>query len=183
MGIALIDVDSTLLPFYKSLYKELLKINPKLKPPMYWSKWDFYKDYDISYKQFYKVVDLLHSNIKEKPFLFAKELIDLLIFIGYKIFICSHRKAEEDLLKELVSWLDKYKIQYNSVILTNKKWDLFKKYDISLVIDDSPKVLAEAENYGIDYNGIKFPWNKEFHKNLSKDLIEIYFKTLLGGGK
>jgi FMN phosphatase YigB (HAD superfamily) len=180
MSIALIDVDSTLLPFYKNLYKKLLKINPKLKPPIYWDKWDFYKDYGISYKQFYKVVDLLHSNIKEEPFLFAKELVELLIFTGYKIFICSHREMKEDLLKELVSWLDKYKIQYNSVILTNKKWDLFKKYDISLVIDDSPKVLAKAEEFGINYTGIKFPWNKEFHDKLGKNLGEIYLKILIG---
>jgi uncharacterized HAD superfamily protein len=176
----MIDVDSTLNPFYRGLYKELLKINPKLKPPMYWDEWGFYKRYNITSKQFYKTVSLLHNNIEEKPFFFARDLTQLLMFFGYEVIICSHRNKDINIQKELSSWLNKHDISYHKIILTDKKWELFEKFDVTLVIDDSPKVLDKAEEYGINYTGIKYPWNKKFHNKLEKNLSGIYWKVLLG---
>lgn len=174
MKNVMVDIDNTLYPFSTQLYEELKKINENLKSPTYWDKWKFYKDYNISSKEFYATVDKCHMNMKLEPYNGTFHILNLLKEKGYNIIISSHRNNNVTILTELQGWLEKYHLSYNEISLSKDKTKEFKR-GIDLIIDDSPKVLAKAKESNINYTGLRFGWNQEFHKELYHKLSDIYW--------
>ena len=87
---------------------------------------------------------------------------------GYEIYIISGRNNGEysDPYKMTSDWLDKYKIEYDELILTDaynslEKAKICKEKNISIMIDDSTRILLEVQNAGITALLMDTPYNRE----------------------
>lgn len=87
---------------------------------------------------------------------------------GYKIFIVSGRNNGEysNPYKMTSEWLEKYGIEYDKLILTNayeykEKADICLENNISIMIDDSVKILNEVNNSGIKALLMDTPYNRK----------------------
>lgn len=167
-----IDIDNVLSNFNDVLLKEFLEHDKELRNigiinnnvyitrGMFdWSKEELD---DFYYKNIERIAKNL--NVIDK----APEYIKKLRENGYEIYIISGRDNGEysDPYKMTSDWLDKYKIEYDRLILTNaynslEKAKICKENDISIMIDDSTRILLEVDNMGITALLMDTPYNRE----------------------
>ena len=102
---------------------------------------------------------------------------------GYSIYIISGRNNGEysDPYKMTIEWLEKYNIEYDKLILTNaynseEKAKVCRENNISIMIDDSTRILTEVDKYGIKALLMDTPYNIEKGNNLTRvqNWKEIY---------
>lgn len=102
---------------------------------------------------------------------------------GYSIYIISGRNNGEysDPYKMTIEWLEKYNIEYDKLILTNaydseEKAKVCRENNISIMIDDSARILTEVDKYGIKSLLMDTPYNIEKGNNLTRvqNWKEIY---------
>lgn len=167
-----IDIDNVLSNFNEELLKEFLNHDKELRNTgiinnnvyitrgMFdWSKEELDEYY---YKNIERIAENL--NVIDK----APEYIKKLRENGYEIYIISGRDNGEysNPYKMTYDWLDKYKIEYDKLILTDaynslEKAKICKENDISIMIDDSARILLEVQNKGITALLMDTPYNKE----------------------
>lgn len=167
--VALIDIDNTLWDFASVLYEEILKVNPFIPPPEQWHCWDFWRDYLLP-RQFYSIIDKIH--LKQDSygvFSDAREFLEELKILNYKIIIASHRQPESR--QATVAWLLKHKLPFDELHLSADKTVLFNC--CSIVVDDSPHILERALKNNIVAAGLEFPWNRDNRFRLYKSLSEV----------
>lgn len=101
----------------------------------------------------------------------------------YSIYIISGRNNGEysDPYKMTIEWLEKYNIEYDKLILTNaynseEKAKVCRENNISIMIDDSTRILTEVDKYGIKALLMDTPYNIEKGNNLTRvqNWKEIY---------
>ena len=80
-----------------------------------------------------------------------------------------------------IEWLEKYNIEYDKLILTNaynseEKAKVCRENNISIMIDDSTRILTEVDKYGIKALLMDTPYNIEKGNNLTRvqNWKEIY---------
>lgn len=156
-----IDIDNVISNFDEELLKEFLKHDTELRNTgiinenadyitrgMFdWSKEELDSFYYANIERIAKSLKTIDK---------AQEYIRKLKEEGYGIYIVSGRDNGEysDAYQMTVNWLKNEKIEYDKLILTNSKNSLEKakiclENDISIMIDDSARILIEAHNRGI----------------------------------
>ena len=155
-----IDIDNVISNFDEVLLKEFQKhdtelrntgiINEKAyitKGMFDWSREELDSFYYANIERIAKSLNVIDK---------APEYIRKLKEEGYGIYIISGRDNGEysDAYQMTVNWLESEKIEYDKLILTNSKKSLEKakiclENDISIMIDDSVRILTEAYNRGI----------------------------------
>ena len=199
-----IDIDNVISNFDEELLKEFIKHNKELRNTgivdenadyitrgMFdWSKEELDSFY---YANIERVAKSLKTIDK------APEYIRMLKEEGYGIYIISGRDNGEysDAYQMTVDWLENEKIEYDKLILTNSKNSLEKakiclENDISIMIDDSVRILTEAYNRGIISLLMDTPYNKienslkrvhnwkeiyEFIKDFHKEKLNVILDT------
>ena len=166
-----IDIDNVISNFDEVLLKEFQKhdtelrntgiINEKAyitKGMFDWSKEELDSFYYANIERIAKSLNVIDK---------APEYIRMLKEKGYGIYIISGRDNGEysDAYQMTVNWLESEKIEYDKLILTNSKNSLEKakiclENDISIMIDDSVRILTEAYNRGIISLLMDTPYNK-----------------------
>lgn len=100
----------------------------------------------------------------------AKEAVNKLSSFNYKILILCrpndfslNHENQKYHLSHIRTWLDKYNINYDELIITEKDVaDIAKKNNITLFISANPKTI---ENMALTYETIMF--NTNYNKNLN----------------
>ena len=168
-----IDIDNVLSNFNEELLKEFLEHDKKLRNTgiidnnadyitrgMFdWSEEELN---DFYYKNIERIAKNL--NVIDK----APEYIKKLRKNGYEIYIISGRDNGEysNPYKMTSDWLDKYKIEYDKLILTDAynslgKAKLCLENNISIMIDDSARILLEVDKAKITALLMDTPYNRE----------------------
>lgn len=198
-----IDIDNVISNFDEELLKEFLNHDKELrntgivnntvyitKGMFDWSKEEFDSFYYENIERIAKKLKTIEA---------ASDYIRKLKQEGYGIYIVSGRNNGEysNAYKMTTEWLEKQKIEYDKLILTNsknasEKADECIKNNISILIDDSVKNLIEANNRGIVTLLMNTPYNKnnkelirvnnwkeiyEFIKNIKKEKINVILDT------
>lgn len=134
-----------------------------------WHSWDFWKSY-VDAKTFYRIIDTIHSR-QDKFGVYpdAKDFLRELKNSGHLIVIASHREEHSRVPTE--NWLKKHNLLFDMLHLSYDKTVLF--HCCSVVIDDSPHVLASAVKKGLFATGLEFAWNRNNGFKLFKSLSEI----------
>lgn len=156
-----IDIDNVLSNFDDELLKEFLEYDKKLRNSgIIDEKADNITKGMFDWSQ-EEIDDFYSNNIERiavnlKCIEGAKECVKKLKDNGYKIFIISGRNNGEysNPYKMTSEWLEKHGIEYDKLILTNayeykEKADICLEYNISIMIDDSVKILQEVNNIGV----------------------------------
>lgn len=167
--IAVIDIDNTLWDFASVLYEEISKVNSSIPQPDKWYSWDFWKEY-IPAKVFYHIINKIH--LRQDNFGVYPDAMDFLKELKashYRLIIASHR--EEESRTPTINWLIKHKLYFDELHLSSDKTVLFPC--CSIVVDDSPHVLTEAQKLSIIATGLEFAWNRENGFKLFSNLSEI----------
>ena len=167
-----VDIDNVLSNFNDELLKEFLNHDKELRntgiinKDVYitrgmfdWSKEEFEEFYYNNIERIAKKLDVIEEAPK-----YIKQLREK----GYEIYIISGRDNGEysDPYKMTSDWLDKYKIEYDKLILTDaynslEKAEICKENNVSIMIDDSTRILLEAQNEGITALLMDTPYNRE----------------------
>ena len=168
-----IDIDNVLSNFNEELLKEFLEHDKKLRNTgiidnnadyitrgMFdWSEEELN---DFYYKNIERIAKNL--NVIDK----APEYIKKLRKNGYEIYIISGRDNGEysNPYKMTSDWLDKYKIEYDKLILTDaynslEKAKICLENNISIMIDDSARILLEVDKAKITALLMDTPYNRE----------------------
>lgn len=168
-----IDIDNVLSNFDDELLKEFLEHDKKLrnsgiinekadnitKGMFDWSREEIDDFYSNNIERI-----AVNLNVVDG----AKEYVKKLKNHGYKIFIVSGRNNGEysNPYKMTSEWLEKYGIEYDKLILTNayeykEKADICLENNISIMIDDSVKILNEVNNSGIKALLMDTPYNRK----------------------
>ncbi len=198
-----IDIDNVISNFDEILLKEFLKHDKKLRNTgivnndvyitrgMFdWTKEEFD---DFYYNNIERIAQSL--NVIDN----APEYIRKLKEEGNEIYIISGRDNGEysDPYKMTIDWLNKYKIEYDKLILTNAYDSLEKakmciKNNINIMIDDSIRIISEVNKSGITALLMDTPYNREennlqrvhnwkeiyeFITNLSREKIKVILDT------
>ena len=181
-----IDIDNVLSNFNEELLKEFLNHDRELRNTgiinnnvyitrgMFdWSKEELD---DFYYKNIERIAKNL--NVIDK----APEYIKKLRKDGYEIYIISGRDNGEYSApyKMTSDWLDKYEIEYDKLILTDaynslEKAKICLENDISIMIDDSTRILLEVDKAKITALLMDTPYNRKV-ENLKRvhNWKEIY---------
>lgn len=199
-----IDIDNVISNFDEELLKEFLKHDTELRNTgiinenadyitrgMFdWSKEELDSFYYANIERIAKSLKTIDK---------AQEYIRKLKEEGYGIYIVSGRNNGEysDAYQMTVNWLENEKIEYDKLILTNSKNSLEKakiclENDISIMIDDSARILLEAYNRGIttllmdtNYNRKEeslqrvYNWKEiyEFVKDFQQEKLNVILDT------
>lgn len=167
-----IDIDNVLSNFNDELLKEFINHDKELRntgivnKDVYitrgmfdWSKDELDDFYYSNIERIAKKLDVIDE---------APKYIKQLRENGYEIYIISGRNNGEysDPYKMTSDWLDKYKIEYDELILTDaynslEKAKICKENNISIMIDDSTRILLEVKNEGITALLMDTPYNRE----------------------
>lgn len=167
-----IDIDNVISNFDEELLKEFFIHDKKLrntgiinknkyitKGMFDWSKEE--KD-DFYYNNIERIAKNL--TVIDK----AQEYIKKLRENGYEIYIISGRDNGEysNPYKMTSDWLDKYKIEYDKLILTNaynslEKAKICLDNDIRIMIDDSARILLEVHKAKIKALLMHTPYNRD----------------------
>ncbi len=156
-----IDIDNVISNFDEELLKEFLEHDKTLRNTgIVNEKADYITRGMFDWNK-EETDSFYHANIERiakslKTIDKAPDYINKLKTEGYGIYIISGRDNGEysDAHKMTVDWLENNKIEYDKLILTNSKNSLEKaniclENDISIMIDDSVRILVEAQNRGI----------------------------------
>ena len=183
-----VDIDNVLSKFNEKLLKEFLiedknkrnkgiideKADYITRGMFDWSKEeveDFYKD---NIERIANNLDVIDG---------ASEYIKKLRENGNEIYIVSGRNNGEytDPYNMTIKWLEKYNIEYDKLILTNaydseEKAKVCSENNISIMIDDSARILTEVDKYDIKALLMDTPYNTEKGNNLTRvhNWKEIY---------
>ena len=182
-----IDIDNVLSNFNEELLKEFLNHDKELRNTGIIDKnadyitrgmfdWSKEEIDDFYYKNIERIAKNL--NVIDK----ASEYIKKLKENGYEIYIISGRDNGEysDPYKMTSDWLDKYKIEYDKLILTDaynslEKAKVCRENGISIMIDDSVRILLEVEKAGITALVMDTPYNRKVDNlNRVHNWKEIY---------
>ena len=167
-----IDIDNVLSNFDEELLKEFMAHDKELRNSgivnkdayitrgMFdWSK-DEFNDF------YYKNIERIAKNLRvidEAP-----EYIKKLREKGYNIYIISGRDNGEysNPYKMTKEWLEKYDIQYDKLILTDtfdssEKAKVCLENNISIMIDDSSRILLEVDKTKVTALLMDTPYNKK----------------------
>ncbi len=199
-----IDIDNVLSNFNEELLKEFLNYDKKLRNTGIIDKnadyitrgmFDWSKEEldDFYYKNIERIAKNL--NVIDK----APEYIKKLRENGYEIYIISGRDNGEysNPYKMTSEWLNKYKIEYDKLILTNaydslEKAKICLENEISIMIDDSTRILLEVDkngttallmdtpyNRGVDNLKRVFNWEEiyEFITNYKRERVNVILDT------
>lgn len=184
-----VDIDNVISNFEELLVKEYLKHDKTLRNTGIIDKTKWVRDgtFDWTHEEeqeFYK------SNIEKfainlNPIEGSVEYIDKLMQDGNEIYIISGRDNGEyknpyEMTKE---WLEKHKIKYTKLILTDAydshaKSIACKNNNIDIMIDDSPSICCDLKRSGINVLMMKRKYYKQ--KNSDIEIVrswkEIYEK-------
>ena len=199
-----IDIDNVISNFDEVLLKEFLKHDIKLrntgivnekadyitKGMFDWSKEELDSFYYANIERIVKSLDVIDE---------AQGYIRKLKEEGYGIYIISGRDNGEytDAYQMTVNWLEDKKIEYDKLILTNSKSSIEKakmclENDVTIMIDDSERILLEARNRGIIALLMDTPYNRiegnlkrvhnwkeiyEFIENFHKEKLNVILDT------
>ncbi len=167
-----IDVDNVLSNFNEVLLKEFLNHDKKLrntgivnndvyitKGMFDWTKEELDEFYYNNIERIAKSLNVLEN---------APEFIRKLKEEGNEIYIISGRDNGEysNPYKMTLDWLNKYKIVYDKLILTNaynslEKAKICLENDIDIMIDDSTRILSEVNNSGVTTLLMDTPYNRK----------------------
>lgn len=171
-----IDIDNVISNFDEQLLKEFLKHDKELRNTgiinentdnitqgMFdWSKEEIDSFYYANIERIAKNLGVIDQ---------APDYIKRLKEEGYGIYIISGRNNGEyiNAYQMTVEWLAKNKIEYDKLILTNSKNSLEKanvciENNISVMIDDSNRILREVYNKGITTLLMDTPYNRKENK-------------------
>ena len=198
-----IDIDNVISKFNEKLLEEYLLhdkslrnsgvINKKVyirKGMFDWSKEEEDSFYHNNIERIAKNLDI----VKDADIYIKKLKED-----GHEIYIVSGRDNGEysDPYNMTVDWLKEHKIEYDELILTNaynshEKTKICIDNDIDILIDDSARMLLDADKYGIptlimdtpynrDINNLKrvYNWKEiyDFITNYKKEKINVILDT------
>lgn len=167
-----IDIDNVISNFNDELLKECLKHDKTLRnigivnEELYMIRGMFdWSEEEI--KSFYsRNIQRIATNLK--PINNSKQIIDKLKEDGNEIYIITGRNnGEYTNPKEMTEkWLDKYKIYYDKLILTNAYDNHAKtieciKNNIDIMIDDSTRICLDLKENGIRVFQMETRYNKE----------------------
>lgn len=168
-----IDIDNVISNFDEVLLKEFLKhdielrnkgiVNEKAdsitKGMFDWSQEELDSFYYANIERIAKRLQTIDK---------APEYIRKLKEEGYGIYIISGRDNGEysDAYQMTVNWLENKKIEYDKLILTDSKNSIEKakiclENDVSIMIDDSARILIEACQRGIVSLLMDTPYNRK----------------------
>lgn len=156
-----IDIDNVISSFDNGLLKEYLKHDKKLRKSgiinenAEYIRRGMFDWSEQEEKEFYKN-NIERIAINLKPIYNAKQIISKLKYDGNEIYIISGRNnGEYTNPREMTEkWLEKYKIKYDKLILTNAYDKHAKsieciKYNIDIMIEDSIATCMDMEQNGI----------------------------------
>ncbi len=181
-----VDIDNVLSNFNEVLLTDYINHDKELRnngiinKDVYIRKmFDWTEDEE---NQYYKEnIERLASLLQ--PIKDCSKYIKVLREKGYSIYIISGRNNGEysDPYKMTIEWLEKYNIEYDKLILTNaynseEKAKVCRENNISIMIDDSTRILTEVDKYGIKALLMDTPYNIEKGNNLTRvqNWKEIY---------
>lgn len=181
-----VDIDNVLSNFNEVLLTDYINHDKELRnngiinKDVYIRKmFDWTEDEE---NQYYKEnIERLASLLQ--PIKDCSKYIKVLREKGYYIYIISGRNNGEysDPYKMTIEWLEKYNIEYDKLILTNaynseEKAKVCRENNISIMIDDSTRILTEVDKYGIKALLMDTPYNIEKGNNLTRvqNWKEIY---------
>lgn len=107
-------------------------------------------------KRFWKENYLYYLTTSEFLYPDASEVICSLYRDGHKIYLISHRKQSllnkleihENMESLTLDWLNRNNIPFHQLILAEKPKEYYiRQLNISLMIDDNPKILEELSHY------------------------------------
>ncbi len=182
--IALVDVDSTLWDFTEELRQRMIIKFPEQTIPLEFDSWnhplDFFDNPEDAYQMFNEIHEQQHSF---GTFDFAQMIMNNLRKMGYHILVASNRKSYTRLA--LYQWLHNHKLKYDEIYCDLDKRVLFDKYDIELVIDDSPQVQEVAIEKEIPVLTLRYKYNHDIRptqkfKNLSEMHIYMVNNMMIG---
>lgn len=175
-----VDIDNVLSNFNEELLIEFLKHDKELRNSGIINRNADYITrgmFDWSQEE---IDDFYNNNIERiakelKVIDEASEYIKKLRSVGYKVFIISGRNNGEytDPYKMTIEWLEKNNIEYDKLILTNaydskEKAKICLENNISIMIDDSVRILKEVDKCGIKALLMDTPYNNENGNNLTR---------------
>jgi hypothetical protein len=156
---AIVDVDGTLAPLDKYLYREISKLNPACPPPEQWVEWSTPEKY-VDKSTFYRIIDSVHeTQYLIEPFEGAQQLLSYLHINGFKVVIASHRKTS--MYGPLFLFMKNNRLPYDSIHLSYNKTVLFEPREVKYLIDDAPHTLQTAAEQGIYSLGLMTPYNRK----------------------
>ena len=173
-----VDIDNVLSNFNEVLLTDYINHDKELRnngiinKDVYIRKmFDWTEDEE---NQYYKEnIERLASLLQ--PIKDCSKYIKVLREKGYSIYIISGRNNGEysDPYKMTIEWLEKYNIEYDKLILTNaynseEKAKVCRENNISIMIDDSTRILTEVDKYGIKALLMDTPYNIEKGNNLTR---------------
>lgn len=162
-----LDLDGTtydLFTVFRNHWANLKDIDPETlgTEPL---RWGFFEEWGCSVGQFFSI---LRQGVKKgtffwegEPYPDAVEVIQRLSG-DHKIVFVSHRNyegLERTCAEATISWLNKYEIPYDDVLLTEKKTGL----GLDLILDDAPHIIQEAKDAGEKAVFFDAPPNRHIH--------------------
>jgi len=134
------------------------------------SKFNWGEQIDTEF--WHKYVFEINNQIQPRPL--AKQVIDMLIKDGHKIYFVSSRAPNYWInpYKVTYKWLKKYKIKFEKLIVNQKnKLAVCKQYNIEMFLDD-----REQHVESLFKNGIKcFLFDNFYNKNFNNpDIPRVY---------
>ena len=186
MNIGL-DIDNVISNFDTCLLEEYIKYDKTLRNKgiinenaEYITRGMFDMTDEESDTFYYNNIERIAKNLK--PLHNAKKYIDKLKEDGNKIYIISGRDNGEysDPHNMTITWLNKYNIPYDKLILTNaykhqEKANICKELGIDIMIDDSINVCTKCNDINIECILFETPYNKkETRFNKLSNWEEIY---------
>ena len=172
MKRAIVDVDGTLYNFHKPLHVRLHELYDF--PIVHTSEithWDWYFDYGITKKEFYKAVDDIHNRQLEfEPFMNAYELFAALDYMKFEVFVASHRSLQSADILSVWLWENALG-PYTAVYAGPNKKQFFRTGDV--LIDDAPHTIDYGCDLGMDVIYTAWPWNKGRPGERVSDLADV----------
>jgi hypothetical protein len=172
--VVLLDVDNTLFDFSIPWYLEIQKVYHGFPDPHRWNRWDLTTFNFFGKQSMYKFIDAVHARqLDFYPYTQSSFLTQVLMQ-NYYVVIATHRSKKYESI--LWQWLDRWKITFDEISCSDNKMSLCNDYNVKLIIDDSPVVLSQAEEIGVEAFGLSFPWNKGHNtfESIDKIIEEVY---------
>ena len=180
-----VDIDNTLSNFNDTLLKDYLENDKKINNSGIVNKNVYIRkmfDWDSSYEEEYYKNNIERIAQYFKPIKDSSKYVKKLKKLGHEIYIISGRDNEEysNPYEMTINWLNKYKIPYDKIILTNgyeyqQKADVCKELGIDIMIDDSINVCTKCIASNIECILFETAFNKnETRFNRLSSWEEIY---------